>query len=58
MFSNLVGTVLMQSTLINRNSLCTLFVGRYLIVMPNKTHCLVTSGSDSHTHISFDDVLA
>ena len=24
--------------------------------MPNKTHCLVTTGSDSHTHISFDDV--
>lgn len=53
MFSNLVGTVLMQLTLINRNS-CVFFL--YLTVMPNKTHYLVTSGSDSHIHISFEEV--
>ena len=58
MFSNLVGTVLMQLTLINRNSLCILSVGGYLTVMPNKTHYLVTSGSDSHIHIFFEEVLA
>ena len=48
----------MQLTLINRNSLCILSVGGYLTVMPNKTHYLVTSGSDSHIHIFFEEVLA
>lgn len=62
MLSSLVGAVPIQLTLIDRgglwNNLCALSVDGYLIVTPTKTHCLVTSGSCDHIHLSFDDIPA